>query len=287
MISIFFALIAFLGWATGDIFSTSASRKMGAYNASFYGYFIAFITAAFFIPIFLNNVNEFSLPMILLTIFLSVIQLIGFYFFNEGLKIGNASLIGTIAGAFTFLVVLLSLVFLGERLVLQQVLSIIVIIAGLFLVSINVRDIRKKVTITNKGILYAFIALVGWGIYYTFIKIPIKEVGFFWPTFLTDFVASLVFFLFGFRQIKKPSTKVQSGFPAVILASIILSIGTFSFNFAIGQGFSSIVAPIAGAYPALFALLAYYVFKDPITNQQKFGMMVTLIGIVFLAYFSK
>lgn len=66
-----------------------------------------------------------------------------------------------------------------------------------------------------------------------------------------------------------------------------MTIGSFGFNFGIEKGLSAIVAPIAGAYPALFALLAFIIFKDPITNQQKIGMIITLCGIILLAYFSR
>lgn len=71
------------------------------------------------------------------------------------------------------------------------------------------------------------------------------------------------------------------------MSGLLLTAGSFAFNFAVGQGLSSVVASIAGAYPALFALLASIIFKDPITRQQKSGMIITLLGIILLAYFSQ
>lgn len=286
MIAIIFALVTFLTWGVGDVFTTIASRKIGSYNASFYGYLFGAIFASFYIPFAINNLRTFSLSMILLTIFLAVIQLIAFFCYNEGLKIGNSSLVGTIAGSFTALVVILSLIFLHEKLILSQVSAIIIIFIGLFLATINFSDIKKQKSLINKGTIYALIAMVGWAIYFTFIKIPVQQDGFFWPSYVTSIVGSLVFLLFGIKRIKRPKLQAKSGFPAVMLSGLLLSAGSFAFNFGVGQGLSSVVAPIAGAYPALFALLAYLTFKDPITHQQKFGMIVTLFGIILLAYFS-
>jgi uncharacterized membrane protein len=53
------------------------------------------------------------------------------------------------------------------------------------------------------------------------------------------------------------------------------------------MGAAAIVAPIAGAYPTLFVFLSRFVFKDRLTKQQGFGIVVTLVGIVLLAFFSR
>jgi len=181
MLAIIFAFVTFFTWGTGDIFATIVSRKIGAYNAAFYGYFFGFVIATAFIPFALKDTYTFSLPMILLTIFLAIIQFIAFYAYNVGIKIGNASLVGTISGAFTSIVVVLSVIFLGERLLFQQVIAIVIIFIGLFFASINISELKNKKSLINKGTVYAFIAMIGWAIYFTFIKIPVKEAGFFWP----------------------------------------------------------------------------------------------------------
>ncbi len=287
MIVIIFAFVSLIGWGVGDVFQTYASRKIGAYNASFYGYFFGGLLATLYIPFALASWKYFSAPMLLLTILLSVVQLLSFLAYNEGLKIGNSSLVGTIAGAFTAVVVILSLIFLGEKLSAQQLVSIIVIFTGLFLSSINFSDLKIRKSIINKGTIFALLAMAGWAIYFTFIKIPIREAGFFWPSYVTSVVGALFFVVFGLRRIKVPKLSYLSGFPAVFLSSALLTIGSFSFNFGISRSLSSIVAPIAGAYPALFALLAFLIFKDPITGQQKTGMVIVLLGVILLSYFSR
>lgn len=287
MTAIIFAVVSLFGWGVGDVFTTLAARKIGSYNSSFYGYLFGSILASFYIPFALESLSHFSPSMMILTIFLSGSNILAFFAYNEGLKTGNSSLVGTITGTFTSLVVIFSLLFLGEKLSVLQSVSIVVIFAGLFLSSINFSDLRNKKSIINRGTLLALFAMFGWAIYFTFIKIPISEAGFFWPTYLTSIIGTLFFIIFGLRRIKMPAKKYKNGFIAVFMSGLLLTIGTFSYNFAITKGLSSIVAPIAGAYPALFALLAFIVFKDPITRQQKSGMITTLVGIILLAYFSR
>ena len=287
MLAILFAFISFIGWGVGDIFTTISSRKLGSFSTSFYGYFFGLLISLFYIPFALSTWKNFTLPMVLLTILLSIVQLFAFFAYNEGLKIGNSSLVGTIGGAFTSIVVILSLLFLGEKLSSLQIVSVIIIFIGLLFSSINFSDLKNKKLLLNKGTMFALFAMVGWSIYFTFIKLPVQQVGFFWPSFITSFVGTVSFPLFGMKRIKMYKPNIQSGFIAAFLCGVLLTIGSFSFNLAIGEGLSSIVAPIAGAYPALFALLAYFIFRDPISKQQKLGMAGTLFGIILLAYFSR
>jgi len=287
MLAIIFALIALVGWGVGDIFTTFATRKIGSYNASFYGYVFGTLISSLYIPFAINTLINFKLEMIVLTLILSVFQIVAFIAYNEALRIGNSSLVGTIAGAFTSLVVILSLIFLGEKLSSEQLISIIIIFVGLFLSSLNFLDLKLKKTFINKGTLFALLAMIGWAIYFTFIKIPVQESGFFWPTYLSTISGVIILLILGFRKIKKPKLGLHSGFPAVFISGVLLTIGSFGFNIGISQGLSSVVAPIAGAYPALYALLAFYIFKDPINKQQKLGMVVALVGIILLAYLSR
>lgn len=281
-----YAFISLIGWATSDIFGTTASRKLGSYNTAFYTYLISAVYTLVFVPFGLNSLHNFSVRQIIFTVFLAIIQALSFFAFSEGLKIGNSSIVGTIAGAFTSVVVVLSVIFLGERLNLLQTSAIVIIFIGLFFSTIHLSDIKNIHAIINKGNVFALVAMVGWGIYFTFIKIPVEQAGFFWPTMVTNCTGVLLFLLFGVKKINLTKKFKHSGILAAFISGTIGTTATFSFNYAIGHGFSSLVAPISGAYPALFALLAYYYFKDPLTVQQKFGMGVTLVGIVYLSFLS-
>ena len=70
------------------------------------------------------------------------------------------------------------------------------------------------------------------------------------------------------------------------LSGFLLRGGDFSFNHAIGLGYTTVVAPIAGAYPSLLTLLGFLFFKDPVSRQQWCGILLALTGILSLGYFS-
>lgn len=286
MTAIEFAFIALLGWGTADIFGGLVARKIGGYSSAFWSYVLSIVVATFYVPFSLhelNNITPETVIWLLILIPIGVIPLITLY---EGIKVGNASLVGTIAGSFGAFVVILSLIFLGERINFIQVISIVIIFTGLLLSSLDFKTVKARQLLSDKGIPYALTSLIIWGIYFTFIKIPIKSIGWFWPAYLSWWGFPLVFLFMKKRSIdlKFPRSK---NYIVLIVINVLLSIvAIFSYNLASAKGRTAIVAPIASSYPVLFAVLAYFVFKDRLSKQQIMGVVVTLFGIVLLSLMS-
>lgn len=281
-----FALISYFGWGSGDIFGTIAARKLGAYSASLYSYILRIGIFGLYIPFALADLSNLTRDTFLLNIGLGVLLLIGFVAFNEALRIANPSLVLSIAASFAALVVVLSVIFLKETLNSPQMVAILVIFAGILLSTLDFKGLRSGSFKLNRGVFLAFVAMVTWGIYFTFIKIPVQQIGWFWPNYISFTLFPLIFLYTKVRKIKLVPPTDKRGMLAVLAAVLLTGAAEFSFNFAISKGLTSVVAPIAGSNPTLFVILAFFVFKDPISRQQIAGIFSTLIGIVLLSFFS-
>ena len=202
----------------------------------------------------------------------------------ESFRSASAPLVGTIAATFPFITVLLSVFFLEERITANQIATIMVIFIGLITLSLPINKLKQIKLVVSNGVLFALMATVSWGIYFTFIKIPVKEVGWFWPNYISFTLFPLFYFFMKLRKINL--VKPKNIWSLLIVQVLLLEGAVFSFNYAVDQGLTSIVAPIAGSYPTLFVVLAFLFFKDPITRQQIVGIIITLIGIVLLSIFS-
>lgn len=284
MPSILFALASYVGWGTGDVFGTLASRKIGAYSTSFWVFLVGFLLFSLYLPYEWSNVLKLTPPLVIASLLLGILYIGGNVSFNEAVRQSNASLVGTIAGSFTAVTVILSLIFLHENITAWQALAIIVIFSGIILSTLNFQELKRGNFLHDRGILYALISMVSWGVYFTFVKLLIHQVGWFLPIYLAFMLFPLIYVYM--RCIKEPLSLPKKSLGAIVASAVLLRGGDFSFNYAIGQGLTAIVAPIAGAYPTLFALLGFVVFKDPITNQQKVGILITLVGIVILSFLS-
>jgi len=179
MLAIFFALFSYLAWSSGDIFGTIATRKIGAHSTTFWTLLLRLIFFSFYIPFSLNEIQNLTLDTFFLSIVLGLIFVTSFLTYNEALRIAHPSLVGTIAASFSDLVVMLSIIFLKETITNYQILSILVIFLGVIISSSDFEELKKRKFTLNRGILLAIATMIGWGVYFTFIKIPVSKIGWF------------------------------------------------------------------------------------------------------------
>jgi len=283
MTPIIFAIITAIGWAIADIFGGLVARKIGGYSSAILSYIISIVLTSFYIPFAWHELSSITPTTIVWLLILTPIGIIPLISLYEGFKVGNPSLVGTIASAFGGLVAILSVLFLGEKLNVTQIMSIIAIILGLIVSSLDLKGLSSKQILSDKGIPFALVSLLAWGIYYTFVKIPLKNIGWFWPTYLSYWGFPLVLIFMKIKAIKLILPKEKNNIIFLIINGILLTIGFFSINYALTIGQSSVVSPISSSYPVLFAILAYSVFKDRLSKQQIIGIIITLVGVLSLS----
>ena len=286
MPAILFALLSYLGWGAGDLFATIAARKIGPYTSTFWYVSLQFII---FLPLgifFISDLNKITFELFILILSLAVLGNIGLVTFYEGIRVGNAPLVGTISSSFIALTVILSIIFLKESITNIQALAILIIFAGLVISGLDFNEIKSRNFFVNRGVLYGLISMVTWGVYWTFIKIPVVKMGWFWPSIIASSSFPLVYLYMRAKRIDLKPINYQKARNPLILNAALIGLGSLSYYYAISRGLIAIVAPIAGSYPTLFAVLAFIFFKDKITKQQVAGIITTLAGIVLLSIHS-
>ncbi|MBI2019712.1 DMT family transporter [Candidatus Daviesbacteria bacterium] len=287
MLSIFFALISYLGWGVGDIFATIASRKIGGYSVVVWSHIFAGIMLALFIPFEVQQLQNITVTVALLSVAIVIIALIGDTSFNLGLQKGNASLVGVIAAAYPALSVIISTTFLKEDITLFQIAAIVIIFLGILMTTLNLKDLRQNAILSDPGVPFALITFISWGTYLALIKITVNQIGWFWPGYFIFLGFPLLLLFMKFRKIKIQKPTANHALLVLLLATVLTRVAEFSYNAALRAGGNvSIVSPISGSYPTLFVVLAFLIFKDKITRQQIAGIITTLMGIVLLSFFS-
>jgi drug/metabolite transporter (DMT)-like permease len=283
MQAIIFALISYVSWGMGIFFETVAARRIDSYSFTFWGLLIGTILSSLYVPFALTLVQNFTLPLIFLNLFLALFFIGGTIIYYEALKYENRSLVGTVASAFPVFIVIFSLIFFQEEIGLLQFLAIGITLVGLILSMLDFKEILHRKNVINKGVIFALIASVSWAIYFTFVKLLIDKVGWFWPNYIVFLMFPLVFLYMKFKKIHLQIPKAGNIILPVIISTVLVRIAEWSYNFAITKGMVSVVAPISGANPTLFIVLSFLFLKDPIKKRQIIGIIVTLIGIVTLS----
>lgn len=283
MEAIIYALVAFFGWGTGDVFGGLVARKINGYSSTFWLYVFSLIISSFYAPFAVNELHSLTFNTGLLLLVLVPIGIIPLITFYEGIRVGSASLVGTIGASFAAFSVVLSIIFLGDRVNYNQTLSIIIIFSGLLLSSLDLKMLNLKQIFTDKGVPYGLISMILWGVYFTFVRIPVREIGWFWPAYFSWCAFPLIYFIIRIKRVGLEFPKGTKVLTSSLLNTLLLGGAAFAYNIAIAKGQTAIVAPIAGSYPVLFVVLAYFIFKDRLKGQQILGVIITLFGIVVLS----
>ncbi len=286
MSAILFALISYFSWGTGDVFGTLASRKINSYSV--FIWFEVFNVILMF-PLcffFLDQLKLITPQILLLTLLLSAFSNAALILFYEALSKSNATITGTLVSCFAAVATVVAIFFFKEKITILHALAVTVIFIGIIISTLNFNELKNGKLIKNKAVLLAFIAMLLWGIYFAFIRIPVDAIGWFWAGYIPALSFPMVFVPFWLMKVKIQKPTVNKAFIPLLLNSILLSTGGMAYNLGIERGLTSIVAPIAGSYPTLFAVLSYFVFRDPFEKREIIGVAVTLVGIVLLSFTS-
>lgn len=286
MPAIFFALISYFGWGVGDFLVAVTARRLDSYSATLWSWVLSVLLMSLYAPFVTHELSRLTITLLLFNLLLGLILLAGIILFREALRKGNASLVNTITASFTAVATVLSIIFFNEQLTALQSVSIILIFSGLVLALLSFQEIRRGKLLMRRSTFFALIAMFAWGIFAAFIKIPVREIGWFWPNYFCFMLLPLLFVFMKIRRLRIHSPTANSVLIPLVVSTVLVRIAELSYNVAINKGLTSTVAPIAGSYPTLFVVLAFIFFKDPITKQQIAGIITTLVGIVLLSFLS-
>lgn len=276
-----FGIISYIGWGSGDVFGTFATRKIGPYLTTFWAFAFAALLGSLYVPFALNDLHRISPPLLLINLALGLLYIGGNVTYNEALRLSSAPIVGTIGGSFAALTVVLSFIFLGESVSLAKTFIILLVFFGVFITT--TAHHQKKDKGFSKGIILSLISFVVWGIYFTFNKILMNSMGWFWPNYIPILLFPVIGVYMKWKKMPISLPKFGIALP-LFLNALALRSGDFAYNMGASLGLTATVAPLGGAYPTLFAVLSHFIFHDPLNRKQIIGIVIALTGLVALGF---
>jgi drug/metabolite transporter (DMT)-like permease len=278
-----FALFSALFWGCADFLAAFASRKVGDKVAVLWASVSGCIFSVIYFLFIFSSLDYTKIPGHLsVLILISMLQATAYLSLYKALCEGKAGIVMPIIGSWSIITVILSLIFLHERLSLLQFIAFILIVSGVILLSFDIKEIlHGKKIVVMKGIMAAFISMISFGLSFFLTTSVTKDLGWFLPVLLYRLIA-LVILVFYLRMFKKKEKLLpERKYMKILIPIGIFDIGAF-FAFSIGlfSSQASIVAPISSTSPLFTMILAYFFLKEKLTKIQIFGAVFALSGIV-------
>lgn len=247
------------------------------------------IISAGLIPIFLAYLY-FNAPLSQISMIESIISgvllALGFLLYYRALETEQVSNTGATGLAQPAIIVLFSILVLGEALTLPQAIGGVIIISGVFLVVTN-NELK-----INRKLLPAILANISWAGYWIFATYAIlgsNQVGF--PLLIsriTAVILALAAYLLLSKKTLKQRSKVVDFRPIIaigILGGILDGLGNTSFAYVVKLNLLYLASLFNAGVPLLIAGLGYFFYKDKLTKLQLLGIGVAIIGGLILATF--
>jgi uncharacterized membrane protein len=220
-----------------------------------------------------------SIPILLTILAASVL----FQFFYYSLSRGQVSLTATVIAIYPMITILLSHLFLGERLSPLQYMSVGFILAG----GVAVAFPNKKQIVHTDGLSWlpwglAGALSLGTGDFLS--KLSINRIGSYSHIFFLSLIAmglSGVNYLIDTPNRAAPRMFARSFLPSLI--GIVLHLaGALCFLLAFDYGPVSLISPVSSVYPALLTLLAIRFLKDKVSVIQGIGIGIITGGLIIV-----
>jgi transporter family protein len=278
------AILSNLSYALADNASGLVAKRNGPLKVALWSAMVG--TLVFALPLFLffqSEIAKLTWSSIAWILGTGAMVALGYWTFITGMHKGSVTVTGVVGGSFPAVTTIVTLLFFHELISWLQAIAIIIILVGIVFSSISTNFSRFRSEFHSSSIVYAFVTFLLWGIYYAIIRIPINQVGWFLPQYGSNIIALPIFLLIGHFSGEENITARPQALKFLIFASVIQICGSMLFNYALTQGPTSIVAPIAGSSPAVFVVLAYFIFKEKLGTYQKIGIVTAIIGIVGLS----
>ncbi len=287
---ILFGLIALFGWGLADFFAKRVIDKTGDFKALFWMQLLSMIP---FFALYLAVDGRFLFPLkdYLMFILTSILGIIGYFMFYKAIRLGNISIISPIQASYVVLTVILAVIFLGERLIAEQTISIAIVFIGLVMTGINFTALKslRKVELLA-GVKEDLISAGCFGFHFVFIGIMVAKYGWLVPVFffrVFNVIFLLLYTYFFSREFKIKLSAMDNYiyrlFPLIVIFDVAAILG---FSLGVNSEYVSIVTPVALSFPLVTVTLASIFYKERLDKIQIIGIILLISGIILLSYFS-
>ncbi|MBN2042246.1 MAG: DMT family transporter [Candidatus Aenigmarchaeota archaeon] len=284
-LGIIFGLIAMLGYGLSNGMSQKIVKKEGIVRtAVFRNVFIVLLllpVLLYFLP-----ASGVSLTFVMIALMIGIVGYVPLVTFYKAIEKGKVGVITPISNSSFLVTILLSVVFFGEILSPSNAFSVLLIVAGIILISVDFRDFSGSgIFRISSGIPIAVLTCFLWGMVFFLLKIPVSVVGPVISSFLLELGVLLV------SGINMKFSGISHHLPGrwmlseIFLVALFGTAGSLFYNLGISVSDVSVVVALSFSSPFIAAVYGRIAYKERLRLIQYVAIIVILSGIFLLSFF--
>lgn len=285
LVSIIGGLGGMFGWGVSDFLANLAADKVGHNKTLFWSQVAGLVTLGLGLWLVAPTL-ALSPFLISLVVFCGLAYTFGYLFFYRGFEVGNVSVVSAVINSQNLFVVAIGLL-RGQTLSPFQVVALVLLFLGVFLVSVNLPELMSGKISLTKGVKETLIASVLFGVFYWPLnEFIVEQANWLLIAALTKVVAlaTLSFVSLWQRKSLAVAKSTPKMMALLIGVGVLEAVGVMGANFGVAYGDGVIVAPIASSLTIVTVGLAMIFLKERISRVQVVGIGLTIVGIVLAAF---
>jgi len=241
-----------------------------------FSWLMVFIVGSF------NTITELSMKTVLFLILSGLATGFSWLCYFKALQIGNVNKVTPIDKSSTILTMILAIIFLGERITVLKIVSIILIGSGTYLM-IEKKDDKKQVK-DNKWLFYAVGAAIFASLTSILGKVGIEGVESNLGTAIRTIVVFIMAWLVVFITKKHGEVKNidKKSWKFLIFSGLTTGMSWLCYYRALQEGEASIVVPIDKLSIIVTMAFSYLVLKERFSKKSIVGLSGIVIGTLLL-----
>lgn len=280
---IVYALVSAIFSGLTSVFAKSGINKEDSLLSTFIRTII--ITIFLFIVVLLKNnlsdIYNLDTKTIIFLILSGISNTLLWICYFKALDLGNVSKVTPIDKTSIILTLILSGIFLNEKITVVKILSIILILTGTLL---TIKKSDEKVN--NKWIIYAVLTAIFTSTTTILSKIGIEKINTNLTTFLRTLVVLIILTIIiiikkKYKNIKKLNKK---NYIFIILSGISTSLSWLFYFSSLSIGEVSIVFPIEKLSLVVSIISSRIFLKEELSKKQILGIVIIVIGTSLLFF---
>jgi drug/metabolite transporter (DMT)-like permease len=267
------ALSAAAIWGSGDFTGGLAARRIGAFHTVLLSYSVGLLAL---VIVALARLEKLPLPADLLWGALAGLSgMVGLGSLLRGFAAGR---MGIVAPVSAVLAAAIPVIFTAVSEGLPRGLQLLGF--GLALVSIWLLSRPEQLDGRPKGLDFALLAGLGFGGFFTALG-QVGESATFWPLVVGRLAACALMVAFALSS-RRPVIPPLLPLGLLALAGVLDVGGNLFFLLAVQSGRLDVAAVLGSFYPAVTAILAWLIAREPMARLQVIGLTVAVLAIVLI-----
>ncbi len=285
MIAIVAGLGSMVGWGSADFFAKKTIDIIGDLKTLFWAQLIGIVPL---ICIFLSHPNVPQLHQFdpLFLVLLGIVSALSYLPLYRGFGKGEVSLLSPIFASYSVILVILSALFLNETISSHQLVAILIVFAGILIISSNPMELRshlKSKTFHLNGMSEVLFAMLVYSFWLFFLDKFLQDKSWVFPLLIIRVVAVATLLMYALVSHVNLSV-TNRGLWKFLICIGIFDVAAFSF---VSYGFSnsthtSVIAVLSATFSVPTIILAALFLKEKIRLYQAFAISLILLGIILV-----